>query len=152
MAILLNILKEIWLVTVAMAPYLLFGFLMAGVLSVLISKDFVRRHLGGRGWLGSLKAALVGIHRPDIKQDIAAAVAGVVEAVGREPEVSNADGLRHDLVKGVQDRAVRSAQNLDAEPVCRAVVDLVCPFIDRSRAEEINAVIDPAVIRTGNSG
>ena len=37
MEILLNILKEIWLVMVAMAPYLLFGFLMAGVLSVLIS-------------------------------------------------------------------------------------------------------------------
>jgi uncharacterized membrane protein YraQ (UPF0718 family) len=64
MTILLNILKEIWLVTVAMAPYLLFGFLMAGVLSVLISKDFVRRHLGGRGWLGSLKAALVGVPMP----------------------------------------------------------------------------------------
>jgi uncharacterized membrane protein YraQ (UPF0718 family) len=64
MAILLNILKEIWLVTAAMAPYLLFGFLMAGVLSVLISKDYVRRHLGGRGWLGSLKAALVGVPMP----------------------------------------------------------------------------------------
>ena len=49
MEILFNILKEIWLVTVAMAPYLLFGFLMAGVLSVLISKDYVRRHLGGLG-------------------------------------------------------------------------------------------------------
>lgn len=60
----LNILMEIWLVTVAMAPYLLFGFLMAGVLSVLISKDYVRRHLGGRGWLGSLKAALVGVPMP----------------------------------------------------------------------------------------
>ncbi len=59
-----NILMEIWLVTAAMAPYLLFGFLMAGVLSVLVSKEFVRRHLGGRGWLGSLKAALVGVPMP----------------------------------------------------------------------------------------
>ena len=64
MTVLLNILKEIWFVTAAMAPYLLFGFLMAGVLSVLISKDYVRRHLGGRGWLGSLKAALVGVPMP----------------------------------------------------------------------------------------
>lgn len=64
MELLLNILAEIWLVTVAMAPYLLFGFLMAGVLSVLISKDYVRRHLGGRGWLGSVKAALVGVPMP----------------------------------------------------------------------------------------
>ncbi|VGO20017.1 permease [Pontiella sulfatireligans] len=60
----INILKEIWLVTTAMAPYLLFGFLMAGVLSVLISKDYVRRHLGGHGVLGSVKAALIGVPMP----------------------------------------------------------------------------------------
>jgi uncharacterized membrane protein YraQ (UPF0718 family) len=64
MEILLTILKEIWLVTVAMAPYLLFGFLMAGVLSVLISKDYVRRHLGGQRWLQSFKAALFGVPMP----------------------------------------------------------------------------------------
>ncbi len=64
MKILLNILNEIWLVTVAMAPYLLFGFLMAGILSVLISKDYVRRHLGGHGWMGSLKAAIIGVPMP----------------------------------------------------------------------------------------
>ena len=64
MEILLKILNEIWNVTVEMAPYLLFGFLMAGVLSVLISKDFVRRHLGGHGWLQSIKAALVGVPMP----------------------------------------------------------------------------------------
>ena len=64
MDLLLNILKEIWLVTVEMAPYLLFGFLMAGILSVLISRDYVRRHLGGRSWTGALKAALVGVPMP----------------------------------------------------------------------------------------
>ncbi len=64
MELLLNILMEIWLVTVAMAPYLLFGFLIAGVLSVLISQDYVRRHLGGPGWIQSLKAALMGVPLP----------------------------------------------------------------------------------------
>lgn len=64
MELLLNILQEIWLVTVAMAPYLLFGFLIAGILSVLISQDYVRRHLGGGGWLQSLKAALLGVPLP----------------------------------------------------------------------------------------
>ena len=54
MDILLNILKEIWSILLAMAPYLLLGFLMAGILSALISRDFVRRHLGGGGWVGSL--------------------------------------------------------------------------------------------------
>lgn len=64
MELLLNILKEIWLVTVEMAPYLLFGFLMAGILSVLISRDYVRRHLGGKGIVGSIKAALIGVPMP----------------------------------------------------------------------------------------
>ncbi len=64
MNVLLKVLNEIWSVTLAMAPYLLFGFLMAGVLSVLISKDYVRRHLGGGGWMGSFKAALVGVPMP----------------------------------------------------------------------------------------
>ncbi len=64
MNLLYKILHEIWFVTVAMAPYLLFGFLMAGILSVLISKDYVRKHLGGHGWLGSFKAALIGVPMP----------------------------------------------------------------------------------------
>jgi uncharacterized membrane protein YraQ (UPF0718 family) len=64
MDIMLNILKEIWFVTATMAPYLLFGFLMAGVLSVLISQDYVRRHLGGSGWLQSIKASLLGVPLP----------------------------------------------------------------------------------------
>lgn len=64
MNFILSIFREIWLVTVAMAPYLLFGFLMAGILSELVSKTFVRRHLGGRHWMQSVKAALVGVPMP----------------------------------------------------------------------------------------
>ena len=64
MNLILNILKEIARVAVEMAPYLLFGFLMAGILSVLISKEYVRRHLGKRGLFGSLKAALIGVPMP----------------------------------------------------------------------------------------
>lgn len=64
MELLENILNEIWLVTVEMAPYLLFGFLMAGILSQIISRKFVDRHLGGGGIIGSIKAALVGVPMP----------------------------------------------------------------------------------------
>ena len=46
--ILANIVRESWSVLGQMAPYLLFGFLVAGVLSVCISPEFVERHLGGR--------------------------------------------------------------------------------------------------------
>ena len=55
---------ESWAVLGEMAPYLLFGFLMAGVLSVCISPEFVERHLGGRGFGPVVKAALFGVPLP----------------------------------------------------------------------------------------
>lgn len=63
-AILLSIVRESWSVLGEMAPYLLFGFLVAGVLSICISPDFVQRHLGGRGFASVLKAALFGVPLP----------------------------------------------------------------------------------------
>ncbi len=47
-----------------MAPYLLFGFLVAGVLSVVISPSQVERHLGGLGLWPILKCTLLGIPLP----------------------------------------------------------------------------------------
>lgn len=59
-----NILWESWALLGEMSPYLLFGFLVAGVLSVCISPEFVERHLGGRGFAPVLKAALFGVPLP----------------------------------------------------------------------------------------
>lgn len=59
-----HIVNEIWAVTQAMAPYLLLGFLVAGILRVLISPAFVQRHLGGRGFWPVCKAALLGVPLP----------------------------------------------------------------------------------------
>lgn len=47
-----------------MSPYLLFGFLAAGLLSVLIRPETVERHLGKRGILPVLKAAIFGVPLP----------------------------------------------------------------------------------------
>lgn len=55
---------ESWLVLGQMAPYLLFGFLMAGVLSVCVPAAWVERHLGGRGVWPVLKASLLGVPLP----------------------------------------------------------------------------------------
>lgn len=60
----LNILAEMWGIVGEMAPYLLFGFFMAGVLSVLISAQWIERHLGGRGIGPIFKAALLGVPLP----------------------------------------------------------------------------------------
>lgn len=53
-----------WATMVEMSPYLLFGFFMAGLLSVLISRRLVERHLGGPGLLPVLKGSLFGVPMP----------------------------------------------------------------------------------------
>ncbi len=55
---------EFWTVLGQMAPYLLFGFLFAGVLSVLITPATVERHLGGKGIWPVVKAAVFGVPLP----------------------------------------------------------------------------------------
>lgn len=47
-----------------MAPYLLLGLLLAGLLHVVVPRGWVARHMAGRGWFASAKAALVGIPLP----------------------------------------------------------------------------------------
>ncbi len=55
---------EFWFTIGDMSPYLLFGFLIAGVLSVVVSKAFVQRHLGGRGLWPVIKASALGVPLP----------------------------------------------------------------------------------------
>ncbi len=58
------ILVEFWSVLAAMSPYLLFGFFVAGVLSVLIKPATVENHLGGKGLWPVIKASLFGVPLP----------------------------------------------------------------------------------------
>ncbi len=55
---------EFWNTIAEMSPYLLFGFFVAGVISVLISQKTVERHLGGRGFWPLFKATIFGIPLP----------------------------------------------------------------------------------------
>jgi uncharacterized membrane protein YraQ (UPF0718 family) len=55
---------DFWATVAEMSPYLLFGFFVAGLLSVLVSRRMVERHLGGSGTLPLFKAALFGIPLP----------------------------------------------------------------------------------------
>lgn len=58
------IIVDFWGTVAEMSPYLLFGFFVAGLLSVLVSQKLVEKHLGGRGILPLLKASLFGIPLP----------------------------------------------------------------------------------------
>jgi uncharacterized membrane protein YraQ (UPF0718 family) len=53
-----------WATLTEMSPYLLFGFLVAGFLSVLIPQTAVERHLSGSGLWPVVKASLFGVPLP----------------------------------------------------------------------------------------
>jgi len=59
-----TIIVDFWGTLAEMSPYLLFGFFVAGILSVLVSQELVERHLGGRGIWPLLKASLFGVPLP----------------------------------------------------------------------------------------
>lgn len=59
-----DIVTGAWGVAAQMSPYLLFGFAVAGALHVALPFAWVARHLGGRGPLLSIKAALFGVPLP----------------------------------------------------------------------------------------
>jgi uncharacterized membrane protein YraQ (UPF0718 family) len=64
MTTIIDTLRETWLVTCEMSPYLMLGFLVAGLLSVIISPSTVERHLGQPGLWQVIKASLLGVPLP----------------------------------------------------------------------------------------
>lgn len=59
-----NYLIALWELTMEMSPYLLLGFLIAGVLHVYFPKDKVAKYLGKNNFRSTLNAALIGIPLP----------------------------------------------------------------------------------------
>lgn len=59
-----ELLTGVWETTREMAPFLLFGFLIAGILYVFIRTEIVERHLGGRGLMQVVKASILGVPLP----------------------------------------------------------------------------------------
>ena len=59
-----GLLNEIWILLLAMSPYLIFGFALAGVLKVLIPDEFLLKHLSGKKWTTVFKAAFAGVPLP----------------------------------------------------------------------------------------
>jgi uncharacterized membrane protein YraQ (UPF0718 family) len=64
MDVVVGIVVDFWLTLTAMSPYLLFGFAIAGTLSVFISPEFIETHLGSRGLWPVVKASLFGVPLP----------------------------------------------------------------------------------------
>ncbi|NOR16468.1 hypothetical protein GQ543_01990 [candidate division WOR-3 bacterium] len=61
---LLNILIEVWRLLLIVSPWLLIGLLIAGIIHSFIGEEFIRRHLGGSGFIPVLKSTIFGIPLP----------------------------------------------------------------------------------------
>ena len=59
-----NYLVALWDLTLEMSPYLLLGFLIAGILFVYFPKEKVNKFLGKSNFRSSLNAALIGVPLP----------------------------------------------------------------------------------------
>lgn len=57
-------LQATWDIFLQMSPYLLLGFLFAGILNVVISKKRVSKHLGKPGIWSAVKASILGVPLP----------------------------------------------------------------------------------------
>ncbi len=64
MMIVFQVLGASWTLLGQMAPYLLFGFFIAGLLSVYVSPEWVEQHLGRKGFAQVTKASLFGVPLP----------------------------------------------------------------------------------------
>ena len=64
MGIITGIIKESYFLLNKMAPYLLFGYLVAGLIHIFIDQEVVSRHLGKSNIFSVIKAALLGIPLP----------------------------------------------------------------------------------------
>ncbi|MCM1078380.1 MAG: SO_0444 family Cu/Zn efflux transporter [Bacteroidales bacterium] len=62
--ILFDYAKSFWYLLCEMAPYLLLGFFIAGLLQAFVPKSLMSRHLASNDWRSVVKAALFGIPLP----------------------------------------------------------------------------------------
>lgn len=75
--ILLNIIMESWHILQDSAPYVLFGFFVAGLLKAFLPDDFAARHLGNGSTSNVIKASLLGMPLPLCSCGVVPAAAGL---------------------------------------------------------------------------
>ena len=55
---------EIWSLILMMAPYLLIGMFVSGLISIFINKNFIYKHIGPKSFTSILKSTIFGVPMP----------------------------------------------------------------------------------------
>jgi uncharacterized protein len=74
-----EVLQSAWEVLLDSSPYVIFGFLVAGLLKAFLPDNLVAKHLGKGKTAGIFKSALVGIPLPLCSCGVLPAAAGLKE-------------------------------------------------------------------------
>ena len=61
---LIILVKEMWTLSVDMAPYILLGMLVSGIISVFVNSDMIFKHIGPKNFTSTLKSTLFGVPLP----------------------------------------------------------------------------------------
>ena len=84
-----HLLIETWRIFTDAAPYVIFGFLAAGLIKAIVPEDAVARHLGGRSTTAVIKASLFGIPLPLCSCGVIPAAIGLrQQGAGRGPSAA----------------------------------------------------------------
>jgi uncharacterized membrane protein YraQ (UPF0718 family) len=86
--LLLRFISSTWVLTAEMAPYLILGFVLAGLLRSVFTENWVRRHLGQRGFRQVIKAVLIGIPLPLCSCGVIPVAAGIRRQGGQRGAVA----------------------------------------------------------------
>lgn len=87
--LILDVIAASWDVLCESSPFILFGFLVAGLLKGFIPDDFIRKHLGGQNKRSLLKASLFGIPIPLCSCGVIPAAAGLRQQGASKGAVSS---------------------------------------------------------------
>ena len=80
---------ETWHILTDAAPYVIFGFLAAGLIKALLPDDAVARHLGGGSFAAVVKASLLGVPLPLCSCGVIPAAIGLRrQGAGRGPSAA----------------------------------------------------------------
>ena len=56
--------EEMWVLCIDMAPYILLGMLVSGIISVFVNNDMIFKHIGPKNFTSTLKSTLFGVPLP----------------------------------------------------------------------------------------
>jgi len=84
-----RLILETWHIFTDAAPYVIFGFLAAGLIKAVLPDDVVARHLGGGSFTAVVKASLLGIPLPLCSCGVIPAAIGLrKQGAGRGPSAA----------------------------------------------------------------